>query len=450
MKREDDSEKKSMVKRVSAKIAAVGKRITGKKVRETAPEKPALKAKPSKKSAAVTEPIEEIKASAPKASRSRATKSAVPSILLEGDQPSASPLSGPGQKFVLTPDVPEPGSATPDAELDLPEAYGTKKLFVAARDPHWLYAHWDLTTEQLHKFNSLSAHKHLVLRIFTNEVGGTLAVEIHVHPESRHWFVHVDKANMKYAAELGYYALNRKWKRICISGPTLTPPDSMSDDLNVLFATIPIDLPFSKLVALVKEAVRQNISLVAALEQLRSNGHPHLPGKSVPPSQWTPEQEKALAHVLSMDEVRRVWLGSLEITELIRRQLGRELSSIAFSPFGGMSSVSSLGSPFGGMPGEKGFWFNVNAELIIYGATEPDATVTIGGREIKLRLDGSFSYRFALPDGQYELPIVAVSADKTDARAAELSFSRATDYRGEVGAHPQDPQLKIPLVQNVT
>jgi len=67
-----------------------------------------------------------------------------------------------------------------------------------------------------------------------------------------------------------------------------------------------------------------------------------------------------------------------------------------------------------------------------------------------LRLDGSFSYRFALPDGQYELPIVAVSADKTDARAAELSFSRATDYRGEVGAHPQDPQLKIPLVQNVT
>src|SRR5438094_6482773 len=32
---------------------------------------------------------------------------------------------------------------------ELPEAYGTEKLLVAARDPHWLYAHWDLTREQL-------------------------------------------------------------------------------------------------------------------------------------------------------------------------------------------------------------------------------------------------------------------------------------------------------------
>ena len=47
----------------------------------------------------------------------------------------------------------------------------------------------------------------------------------------------------------------------------------------------------------------------------------------------------------------------------------------------------------------KGFWFNVNAELIIYGATEPTARVTLGGHEIKLRPDGTFSYRFSLPDG---------------------------------------------------
>src|SRR5688572_31722682 len=33
------------------------------------------------------------------------------------------------------------------------------------------------------------------------------------------------------------------------------------------------------------------------------------------------------------------------------------------------------------------------------------ATVTIGGRPIRLRPDGSFSYRFSLPDGEYELPI---------------------------------------------
>ena len=32
------------------------------------------------------------------------------------------------------------------------------------------------------------------------------------------------------------------------------------------------------------------------------------------------------------------------------------------------------------------------------GATEPDAAVTIGGRKIQLRKDGTFSFRFALPD----------------------------------------------------
>jgi hypothetical protein len=170
-------------------------------------------------------------------------------------------------------------------------------------------------------------------------------------------------------------------------------------------------------------------------------------------ARWTPEQERALAELISMDRVRRLWIGSLEITELIRRKLVEQISSAAAaqfslptSPAGALGSVSS---PFGGVERPKGFWFNVNAELIVYGATEPNAKVTIGGREIKLRPDGSFSFRFALPDGKYELPVVAVSADQTDGRAAELEFSRQTEYRGEVGVHPQDPRLKPPRVESI-
>jgi hypothetical protein len=109
----------------------------------------------------------------------------------------------------------------------------------------------------------------------------------------------------------------------------------------------------------------------------------------------------------------------------------------------GMGGPSSVSSPYGGEE-RKGFWFNVNAELVIYGATEPSAQVTLGGRPIRLRPDGTFSFRFALPDGQYELPAVAVSEDGTDRRQAELAFSRSTVYSGEVGAHPQDRQLKPP------
>jgi hypothetical protein len=160
-----------------------------------------------------------------------------------------------------------------------------------------------------------------------------------------------------------------------------------------------------------------------------------------------------------MDHVHRVWMGSLEITELIRRQLVQELASMSAAqlsaapagvPTSPMEAPGGISSPMGkGKDAGKGFWFNVNAELIIYGATEPDAKVTIGGRGIRLRPDGSFSYRFALPDGEYELPVVAISADETDGRAAEMKFIRATEHRGDVGDHPQDPDLKRPDPANL-
>ncbi len=368
----------------------------------------------------------------------------VPAILLEGDAPATPSISGPGQKYSLGPTPPPPQHFA--ASRELPEAYGTKKLFLTARDPHWLYAHWDLTREQQLHFNAQSADGHVVLRIYANKIEGHPAYEIHVHPESRHWFAHVERAGNSYAAELGYYSGLGKWIRISASSGTITPPDAVSVEDAAEFATIPFEFPFLKLMEIVKAAVRENLPLAQAVEELRRNGHPDLPRvTSTPPVTWTPQQEHALAKVINIDPVRRVWMGSMEITELIRRKLAGEMSSLHAPQFG----ISSLSSPFGGMELPKNFWFNVNAELIIYGATEPSAKVTLGGHEIKLRSDGTFSYRFALPDGKYDLPAVAVSADGTDARAAELKFVRETQYLGDVGTHPQDPALKPPLPENL-
>jgi len=370
-----------------------------------------------------------------------------PPILLEGDQPAPQPVSGPGEKFSLGPTPPAPHFET--AEIELPEAYGTKKLSLTARDPHWLYAHWDLTREQQAKLNAKSGDGHLVLRIYAERLEGHPLYEIHVHPESRHWFVHVERAGNSYAAELGYYSALGRWTRVAVSSATVTPPDAAAEEAESEFATIPFEFPFAKLMQIVEDAVRDHLPLAQAIEELRRHGHPDLPRPApsapAPARTWTPQQEQALAKIISIDDTRRVWMGSLEITELIRRRLAHEVSSLGVSSFGG----SSLSSPFGGVEKAKGFWFNVNAELIIYGATEPDAKVTLGGHEIKLRPDGTFSYRFALPDGKYDLPAVAVSADNTDARAANLKFSRETEYLGDVGAHPQDPSLKPPLPENL-
>jgi hypothetical protein len=93
--------------------------------------------------------------------------------------------------------------------------------------------------------------------------------------------------------------------------------------------------------------------------------------------------------------------------------------------------------------GVQGFWFSINAELILYGATQPDVAVTIGGRPIQLRPDGTFSCRFSLPEGEHTVTVSAVSA-QGDTRQVELRFSRSTNYRGEVAATPEDPSLEPP------
>lgn len=384
----------------------------------------------------------------------------IPPILLEGDAPSAPPASGPGEKFSL--------GATPPTQSftggELPESYGTKKLFLTARDPHWLYAHWDLTQAQQTALNTESTDGHLILRIYASKIEGHPLYEIHVHPDSRHWFAHVERAGNSYAAELGYYSALGKWTRVAVSSSTLTPPDAAAKEDAAEFATIPFEYPFARLMQIIEDAVRDNLPLAQAIEELRRAGHPDLPrfaparqAASDPVRQWTPEQETALAQIVNIDETRRVWMGSLEITELIRRRLALDVTSpvrgFGLPEMGGAgpSGISSVTSPFGGAPTEhaKGFWFNVNAELIIYGATEPDAKVTLGGHPIKLRSDGTFSFRFALPDGKYDLPAVAVSADGTDGRAAELRFSRATEYLGDVGVTPQDPALKPPTPDSI-
>jgi len=207
------------------------------------------------------------------------------------------------------------------------------------------------------------------------------------------------------------------------------------------------------LVRMVRQAVAEHVPLMEAIQQLRAQGHSSLPLPTLTRTDtWTPAQEQALAQVLSIDEVRRVWIGSLEITELLRRQLLRGISSgeLPISSQAVPGAVSSISSPFGAMPGPRGFWFNVNAELIVYGATDPHATVRIGDRTIRLRPDGTFSYRFALPDGQYALPIRATSPDGVETRSADLAFTRASRYAGDVGAHPQDQALRTPGPEHVS
>ena len=107
-------------------------------------------------------------------------------------------------------------------------------------------------------------------------------------------------------------------------------------------------------------------------------------------------------------------------------------------------SSSALGSPGldSGLPSED-FEFRVNAEVVLFGSTRPGSRVTIFGRPVELRSDGSFTFRCALPDGRFEVPMQAVGPQGMDVRQAVLTLARQTEVRGGVGSHP--PIFGFPL-----
>jgi len=93
----------------------------------------------------------------------------------------------------------------------------------------------------------------------------------------------------------------------------------------------------------------------------------------------------------------------------------------------GMSGVGFSASAVPIRP--RQFWLVADAELIVYGATEPDATVTIGGRPIKLNPDGTFRFQMSFQDGLIDYPIMAVAVDGEQTRSIQMRFTRETPSR---------------------
>ena len=423
----------------------------------------------------------------------------IPAILLEPDHvPTEPATAGPGARFALTPPIKHEASAAPS---ELPEAYGTQQIFLAARDPYCLFASWDLDAKQRARYNAASASGALTIRLRRGFADGAIELEVHAPPNSRDRFIEVTQPDTTFVAELGYHERNSgAWKRISVSKPATTPRDRMAPFIlkNELAPSVeepvaPPSEPEPPRKAEMPPRTEVNFEsqpreiIFAAQEQWFARREPSQdpprwqPGpeqprwkapaqlkwkpKKVAAPKWSAEKTKALDELISL-EFRRMQQGSLEIEEVLRRRILRgaeeeqapssiemaeewEAEEIVAQALGlaqpAPSSLELAQRPVA----RKAFWFKVNAELIIYGSTEPDARVSIGGRPIRLWQDGSFSYRFALPDGAYELPVIAISRDGDHGRAAELRFSRDTRYSGDVGMHPQEAALKPPSPANL-
>jgi len=107
----------------------------------------------------------------------------------------------------------------------------------------------------------------------------------------------------------------------------------------------------------------------------------------------------------------------------------------------GWSGSSGDSSSFG-VAAERGFFMHVNAEVIFYGGTDPQASLTIDGKPVALQSDGTFRYHCVFPNADYEIPVVATSPDGLETRSATLRFHRDTGKVGIVNDTLQPPFLE--------
>lgn len=260
----------------------------------------------------------------------------------------------------------------------LPTGHNKDRIVVMVRDPYWLHVYWELTHQACQRGEAaLGQDWHAarpILRLFdvsSNETTSTAETpirDIDIHGGCNNWYLEVQNPPKSYRVDIGFLSKRGQFFVLARSNVVSTPKAGVSDQLD---------------------------------------------------NNWSDINPSSADHILSMssgfDSTHAV--NNLELKDLFEERLRRPMGSPPVTGFGSGAL----------MPGKvKKFWFQLDAELIVYGATEPNARVTLQGEPVKLRPDGTFTMRFSLPDGRQIIPAVASSADGVEERTIVLAVERNT------------------------
>jgi uncharacterized protein len=316
--------------------------------------------------------------------------------------------------------------ATADDNLgDIPSGYGENRIVLLPRDPQWAYAYWDITNERKAELRSQGGQQ-LALRLYdvtdvNMEYQSPHSIQEYPLDEmAREWYLSIPVSDREYLLDIGYRCADGRWLILARSAEIRVPPVYPSDWIEERFMTI------------------------GWQEELKGKTFIKL----VPPSPETAE-ETVVGTDAQGNPIYQQIFGLAESVESLRldgslygsmqQSLPESLSSFVF-PSGigawALPTASGVNMSGVGMSGigleshqPRQFWLVADAELIVYGATEPDAAVFIGDRQIKLNPDGTFRFHMSFQDGHIDYPIVAVAADGEQQRSVHMTFERETPTR---------------------
>ena len=278
----------------------------------------------------------------------------------------------------------------------LKETVNTNIVFLP-RDPEWAYVFWQISESDREKAQTLGASK-LCLRLFdaTGLVEGKLNQgtmrEINVDSYSTEWYLPIPLANRDYKVELGY-RYGFKWMSLAFSSVSHVPGSQPSEQILDKFVPFNLESPSSE---------------------------------SYPTSQTPQIQEVNGLHerlyqaAISFPARRKV--GSEEFME--DKNTTNLNSNLNDSGSGQWSS--GLNESGSGIVQNRSFWLVADAELIVYGATDPSAKLTIGKEEVPLAADGTFRLQVPFRDGSQKYEIKAVDAFGKEEKSIIMKFDRST------------------------
>ena len=319
---------------------------------------------------------------------------------------------------------------------ELPAGYGEGRIVLMPRDPQWAYTYWDIPNDRKEEMRRQGGQQ-LALRIYdvtdiSLEYQSPHSIQEYPSDElAREWYLPIPVSDRDYVVDIGYRCGDGRWLVLARSIPVRVPPVYPSDWIEDQFVTVNFeeDLRGKTVLELVTPAKRMADSVTASQQAATAEayGNPiyddifgmaqgaeaqRVAGSLFGSTQQAPMHEQAISSYVFPSGVG-MWA--------VPTASGLTMSGAGMSGIGFGASMAPIRP--------RQFWLVADAELIVYGATEPDATVTIGGRPIKLNPDGTFRYQMSFQDGLVDYPIMAVAVDGEQTRSVHMKFNRETPSR---------------------
>ncbi len=331
--------------------------------------------------------------------------------------------------------------------IDLPSEYGVTRIVLLVKDPSWLYSYWEISRESLDvASNYLDAKiedSKLIIRMYDvtcidfNGSNANNSFDIEVGFQARSWYINLWSDSVSYCADLGIRTPSGQFYKLARSNFIQTPRSSIASKNDELWMeqTLNANAPsFLNKVKLPRVRASSATNLGKRRYALSESDIREYYSRMYPLLQKVAKTRNLKQNRIFKVHDNKVLFEDINIfrhPKIARRVLGGASEELSF-PGASEREFSKSGASVFPKEAGKDFFFELGTELIVYGRTEPDAEVWFENKKIPLRKDGTFSLRFALPDGKIPLEFKAISVVKDLARSIATSVIRTkTHYSQE-------------------